>query len=133
MRFTGRVVFLAVLILGMFAALWGAQNNPDVPKYDVSHQQVFTGIVGQVKDYHCPVSGTVGTHLAVKEITETLEVHMAPATFLKQYGIVISPGEKVQITGVKVTFDGKPAVLARSVSVRNETFTFRDEKGRPLW
>lgn len=132
MRFTGRAVFLAILIVGVFAAL-GAQNKPDVPKYDPSHQQTFTGIVGQVKDYHCPVSGTVGTHLALKEITETLEVHMAPAAFLKEYGIVINPGEKIQVTGVKVNFDGKPAVLARSVSVRNETFTFRDEKGRPLW
>jgi hypothetical protein len=32
-----------------------------------------------------------------------------------------------------VTFDGKPAVLARLIKVKNETFMFRDEKGRPLW
>ncbi|PYP85973.1 MAG: hypothetical protein DMG65_19855 [Candidatus Angelobacter sp. Gp1-AA117] len=133
MRFTGRAVLIAILFIGVFAALLGAQNKPDVPKYDLSHQQVFTGIVGQLKDYQCPVSGMIGTHLALKEITETLEVHMAPAAFMKEYGIVIHPGEKVQVTGVKVLFDGKPAVLARSVSVRNETFSFRDEKGRPLW
>ena len=127
MRFTGRAVFLAILILGVFAALLGAQYKADVPKYDLSRQQTFSGIVGEVKDYHCPVSGTVGTHIALKEITETLEVHMAPATFLKEYGIVINPGEKVQVTGVKVTFDSDldPATV-------NDAVTVVDSKGKQL-
>src|SRR5947199_853704 len=111
MRSTGRAVFVALLFVGIFAALMGAQNkSSSVPKYNPSQQQVFSGFVGQVRDYECPVSGSVGTHLSLKVGGENLEVHLAPAKFLKDYGIVINPGEKIQITGMKVEFDGKPAV-----------------------
>ena len=43
------------------------------------------------------------------------------------------PADVITITGTKVTFDGKPAVLARVIKYKNETYLFRDEKGRPLW
>jgi len=133
MRITGKILLPAVLLLG-----WAVAQNKtivlsDTPNYDRSRQQVFTGFVGEVKEYLCPVSGTVGSHIAVRGVTETVEVHMAPAAFMKENGMVIKQGEKVEITGVKVTFNGKPAMLAKSVSVRNEVFYFRDDKGRPLW
>jgi hypothetical protein len=62
-----------------------------------------------------------------------VEVHLAPATFLKEYGIVLQPGDHVSITGIKFTFDGKPAMMARTIVAGQSTFTFRDAKGRPEW
>ena len=29
--------------------------------------------------------------------------------------------------------EGKPALIAKSVTIGRETFNFRDAKGRPLW
>ena len=134
MKITWRAVFVAILLIAVFKWLGGAQNQPQAAaRYDPAHQQLVTGIIVDVKDYPCPVSAAIGTHLAVKTVMETLEVHLAPAVFLKEYGIVFHAGDKVQIRGVRVTLNGKPAMLAREVTARNETFTFRDEKGRPMW
>jgi DNA/RNA endonuclease YhcR with UshA esterase domain len=133
MRSLGRISLIALLLVFMAAAQQKPVANSDVPRYDTAHQQVFTGIVQEVKEYHCPVTGTVGTHIAVKGVMETVEVHLAPVTFMKQYDIVIKAGDKVSVTGTKLTFDGKPAMIAKEIKVANDTFSFRDNKGRPLW
>ena len=125
---------LALLSLTMLAVAQEKKAaNPEVPRYDVAAQQTITGSIQEIKDYKCPVTGSIGTHLAIKTLAGTLEAHLAPASFLKNYGIEFKQWQDVKIIGVKVTFDGKPAVLVRQLTVANETYTFRDEKGRPLW
>ena len=101
--------------------------------YDVSSQKVTTGIVLEIKDYKCPVTGTVGSHLTLKRSGDIIEVHLGPAAFLKQYEIVINKGDEVAIEGAPILFEGKPALLAKTVAVGKLTYAFRDAKGRPLW
>ena len=60
------------------------------------------GVVLEVKDYHCPVSGTIGTHFSLKTDHGDLEVHMAPAKFFKDYEILIRKGADVSVTGNRV-------------------------------
>jgi DNA/RNA endonuclease YhcR with UshA esterase domain len=115
----------------------------DVPKYDASNPFTLDGKVREVKEYQCPISGTVGTHLTVvsREGGGLVEVHAAPASFMKQYSMVIRPGDEVRVVGMKTMFGGKVAMLAKTVAVTRtlgkETYTdeyaFRDDKGRPLW
>src|SRR5437763_16505090 len=45
-----------------------------------SGTQTFSGIVQEAKEYQCPVSGTIGSHVSVKGGPEVIEVHLAPAT-----------------------------------------------------
>jgi len=114
----------------------GAQQKPataDVPKYDVDSQQTISGTIQEVKDYPCPVSGSLGTHLAIKAGSEILEAHLAPAAFLKEYGISFKVGDSVKVAGVRLMFDGKPAILVREITMGDVTVTFRDDKGRPAW
>lgn len=130
---------VCTLILGALLLITGTvaqQPGPaqDVPKFDPQKQETFTGVVSEVKNYHCPVTGTLGAHLAVKAYNGVVyEAHLAPADFMKEFGISFKPADVITITGTKVTFDGKPAVLARVIKYKNETYLFRDEKGRPLW
>ena len=69
----------------------------------------------------------------VKTTNGDIEVHLAPATFMKQYGITISKGDKATVVGSRITFEGKPALVAKSVTIAHDTYIFRDDKGRPLW
>lgn len=107
-------------------------GQPDLT-YDPANQTTLQGIIQEVKDYKCPVTGTIGTHISVKSEDLTTEVHLAPAKFLKEYEIVLKAGDQVKVVGVKITFDGKPAMLAKTVTVGKETFVFRNDKGKPLW
>ena len=101
--------------------------------YNVADQVTVEGTVQEVKDYKCPVSGTVGSHITLKSGSEAIEVHLAPVTYLKEYEMAFHAGESVKIVGVKILVEGKPALLAKSATVAGATFTFRDAKGRPLW
>lgn len=102
-------------------------------KYDTAKQLVVEGVVEEVKDYQCPISGTVGSHLTVRQAGAIIEVHLAPATFMKKYEIVINKGDKVAIQGSKILFEGKPALLAKTVSIDTTTYAFRSADGKPLW
>lgn len=134
MRIIWALTLLVLMISGM--ALAPQEKNPPAQNsyaYDQSRQQTINGLVAETKDYHCPVSGTVGSHITVKLDIGSIEVHLAPASFMKQYEIMIRKDDRVTIVGSKITYDGKPALIAKSVTVGRETFNFRDPKGLPLW
>lgn len=129
-----RLALVIGLLLIAGTSVVVAQTAPhESYQYDTAKQQTVTGVVEAVKEYQCPVSGTVGTHITVKLTTGTIEVHLAPAKFLKDYDIAINKGDQVEIQGAKITFEGKPSLIAKSVAVDRVTFAFRDNSGKPLW
>jgi len=101
--------------------------------YDSGKQVVISGVVQEVKAYKCPVTGTVGAHITVATAGSTIEVHLAPVTFLKQYEIVFNKGDKVEIQGAKFLFENRPALLAKLIAIDKTTYAFRDPAGKPLW
>ena len=101
--------------------------------YDNSSQETVQGKIQEVREYACPVTGATGSHITVKTTEGAVEVHLAPAKFLKEYEISFKPGEDVKVVGAKATVDGKPGVLAKTVTVGQDTFVFRDDHGKPLW
>jgi hypothetical protein len=134
MRIRLAVAIGLLLIAGASAVVAQAKPAPhESYPYDVANQQTMTGIVEAVKEYQCPVSGTVGTHLTVKLTNGSIEVHLAPAKFVKDYDLIIKKGDQVEIRGAKITFEGKPALIAKTVTVDRTTFSFRDYNGKPLW
>ena len=133
MKICGKILFAVSLCLLFAASTANGQEKKLVPKFDAANQTTVKGIIDQISDYECPISGSMGAHLSVRNSDGTVEVHLAASKFLKEYGIVFAKGDAVQITGTKATFDGKPALLARQVIVGDRTYSFRDDKGIPLW
>ena len=109
-----------------------AEEHP-VPRYDPTQEVKVKGEVLEIKSYDCPISGTMGAHLALQTAEGVFEVHLAPAAFLTEYSISFAKGDKVEILGNKVTFHDMPALLARRVTRDQSDYTFRDAKGNPLW
>ncbi len=137
-------VVLRALLLVLLVALAGVnaisqEKKPpvsNIPKYEPLSEVTLQGRVQEVKEYHCPISGTLGSHIAVKEERVgmgVVEVHLAPVTFLKTYGIAIKPGDLVTIVGMRTVFNGKSAMLAKTITVERDTYAFRNNKGMPLW
>jgi hypothetical protein len=133
-------VVLGILLVALLAGVYPVAVSQEKVSpsretyfYDTSSQKITTGIVVDVKDYKCPVSGTVGSHITLKRAGDMIEVHLAPATFLRQFEIVINKGDEVAIEGAPILFEGRPALLAKTLAVGKFTYAFRDAKGRPLW
>jgi hypothetical protein len=69
----------------------------------------------------------------VKTEAETMDVRLGPASFVSGKGFTFAKGDAVEITGSKVSMDGKDAVIAREVVKDGKTLTLRDKMGRPMW
>jgi hypothetical protein len=63
---------------------------------------------------------------------DSLSVHLGPGWFL-QGKLGIGAGDKVTVTGSRVTIDGKPALIAAEVKIGQEVLKLRDAQGLPLW
>jgi len=124
---------LAVGILLAMSVAW-AQAPANAPKYDVANELTIKGVIDEVKDFQCPVSGGMGAHLVVKTDKGLVTVHLALSKFMSEYGLSFAKGDEVVITGVKAKVgDDENAILARKIERGNQTFVFRDKEGKPLW
>src|SRR5262249_57322720 len=110
-----------------------ASQQEAVPKYDLAAEIKIKGVVDEVKDRECPISGTMGAHLMLKAEGKVYEVHIAPAKMVKSYDFVFQKGDEVEIKGIKTTFQGVDAILAREIKRGNDDFVFRDPQGKPIW
>jgi len=129
-----------ILILALMVALAPAFANQSstpgagVPKYDPATESVFKGTVQEVRDRECPVSGGMGSHVILKlDDGTTIEVHLASTKFVKTYELVFNVGDKLEVTGSKVKFEGVDTIFAREVKRDNDVFVFRDKDGKPVW
>ena len=81
-----------------------------------------------------PMKGmSYGVHLTVKTNRETLSVHLGPAWYVENQDIRIDPKDKIEVVGSRITFEGKPAIIASEVSKGNEILKLRDKNGFPFW
>ena len=108
-----------------------ASQQEAVPKYDLAAEIKIKGVVDEVKDRECPISGTMGAHLMLKAEGKVYEVHIAPAKMVKSYDFVFQKGDEVEIKGIKTTFQGVDAILAREIK-RGDDFVFRDPQASQL-
>jgi len=109
MKFT-RILFgvFALLLSGATITLVSQEKHSPSPvgyTYAPTSEQTVLGWVEESKDFQCPVTGTAGSHITVKNETGSIEVHLAPASFMKQYEINIRKGDKVTVVGSRIMFE----------------------------
>ena len=101
--------------------------------YNLSTVETISGEVVSV-DKITPTKGmSYGIHMTVKTDKETISVHMGPGWFIENQDIKIEPKEKVEVKGSRITFEGKPALIAAEVKKGDETLKLRDDNGFPAW
>ena len=127
------LVFAVILVTLPALGAQGSGATP-VPKYDKASEAVYKGTIVEVRDRQCPVSGGLGSHLMLKLADgTTIEVHLSTTKFVNQYEVVFKPGDQIEVTGVKVKFEGVDSIFARKIKRGNDEFLFRDNDGKPLW
>jgi hypothetical protein len=128
------VVMASLVAAGASAAFaqMGAGRRGRVPLYNVQTETTVQGMVEEVRTISGP-RGWKGTHLTLNTDSGSFDVHLGPASFLKKKGIKFAQGDRVQVTGSKVTFQDKDAILAREVKMGEKVLTLRDARGVPKW
>jgi hypothetical protein len=130
-------VLLALLVA--VPALVLAQGGPPPGKgpgamrlYDPSTVVTLTGTVVGEKRVDRGM-GHSGVHLVVKTAEGEIPVHLGPDFWVDQQAVKFAKGDEVTVKGSKISFEGKPAIIAESVTRGASTLVLRDAKGVPAW
>lgn len=124
------------VLLGSSAFAQRGQGRQGGRIYNPNTEATITGTVDAVEHVTPPRGGgrsPGGVHVTLKTGTESIEVHLGPAAYLKSKHFDIEKGDTLKIVGSRVTLDGQPALIARTVTMGDQTVTLRDESGRPMW
>jgi len=134
MRFPAAVFLLSALVSpAAFAAKPDSVDRVAAePRYDPATVIDVTGTVVSVREAP-PGDPLTGVHLKVDTESETMDIYLGPADFLKEFEIVFSKGDTVQIVGSRVNLGAGHVLLAREVR-KGEIFLYlRDRAGHPNW
>ncbi len=111
---------------------WGPKTNYG-RKYDPKTVETISGEIAKV-DKITPSQGmSYGIHVVLKTDGTTLPIHLGPGWYIENQDITIEQSDKVEVTGSRVTFDGKPAIIAAKIKKEDEVLMLRDENGVPVW
>lgn len=81
-----------------------------------------------------PLKGmSTGVHLLVKTGTETIDIHLGPTWFIDKQDLDIRPKDKIEILGSRITYEGKPAIIAAEIIKGDEKLVLRNENGTAVW
>lgn len=101
--------------------------------YNPATVETVSGTVESV-DKITPMKGMMyGIHLLLKTDKETISVHLGPGWYIERLDTKIEKGDKIEVKGSRVTFDGKPAIIAAEVKKGDNILILRDSAGIPAW
>jgi len=101
--------------------------------YHPNAEVALQGVVQDVQEFYCPISGETGTHLTLATEKGSVQVHVAPSRFLSTKQWRFAKGEVVEVVGSPIKFQGREALIARSLTRGTETVAVRNENGKPFW
>ena len=111
---------------------WGS-GTPYGRMYNPQTVEMISGEVVSV-DKITPMKGmNYGVHLILKTDRETLSVHLGPAWYIENQDVKISSGDQIEVKGSRITFEGKPALIAAEVKKGDDLLVLRDASGFPVW
>jgi hypothetical protein len=111
---------------------WG-MGTPYQRMYNPSTVETVSGTVESV-DQFMPIKGMYyGIHVMLKTDKEVISVHLGPAWFINKQWLTIQKGDTIEVKGSRVTFQGKPALIAAEVKKGGNTLELRNRAGIPVW
>ena len=122
-----------MIVTVAIGGLLGAPNVVAQRNYDPKTVETIEGKVLSIEKTVPTNNRGHGQHLMLKTDKETIAVHLGPAWYLEKQTPHIAANDVVTVTGSRITFDGKPAIIASEVKKGNDVLKLRDENGIPVW
>lgn len=101
--------------------------------YNPATVETISGTVESI-DKVRPMKGMMyGIHLLLKTDKETISVHLGPSWYIERLDTKFEKGDRIEVKGSRITFDGKPAIIAAEVKKGDSVLLLRDSAGIPVW
>jgi hypothetical protein len=102
--------------------------------------QTVTTIKGQVESLETLSGmgrrggrGMMHRRVVLKTDQGRIIVHLGPTWYVTEEKLPLKVGATLEVTGSKVTRNGKTVIVAREAKTDGKTLTLRDEQGLPVW
>ena len=92
--------------------------------YNTSTVETLTGTVTTVERITSTRARYCGVHLTVKTENEEICVHLGPAWFIDSLDIAVTRDDSLEVTGSRIIFEGKPALIAAILDKRIKYLCF---------
>jgi hypothetical protein len=131
----GAATLLVVGAASVVAAQTMGMGRRASPMYDMTTETTIVGTVERIETVTgCRgCSGWGGTHVVVNTDKEPITVVVGPTRYLAEMAIAFTHGDSVEVLGSRVTINTEPVLIARQIKRGGDTWTVRDQSGRPLW
>lgn len=111
---------------------WGARAAY-TRLYDIRTVETIAGSIVAIERVPPRAGMFEGVHLKVRTKAETLSVHLGPAWYLDRQDTGLMVEDLIEARGSRITFEGKPALIAARVVRGDDVLELRDETGAPFW
>lgn len=101
--------------------------------YNPQTVETLSGEVEKVELFTPRRGMSQGVHLVLKTDKGSIPVHLGPSWYMDKQGVKFEKGDKLEVTGSRVTFNKKPAIIASEIKEGDKTLKLRDETGTPAW
>jgi len=72
-------------------------------------------------------------YLTLRTTSGKITVFMGPDLYVDKLPIQIHNLDEIQVTGSKITWEGRPMILAAEIKKGNQVLKLRDQNGVPVW
>ena len=72
-------------------------------------------------------------YLTLRTEKEKIKVFLGPSLYVDKLPVQIKVLDKIQVTGSKITWKGKPVILAAEVKKGDQVLKLREPNGTPVW
>jgi len=101
--------------------------------YNPATVETVRGVVASVEHFTPAKGVSYGVHAIVKTERETIPVHLGPGWFLENQDTLVAAGDALEVKGSRITYEGRPAIVAAAVTRGDDVLTLRDARGIPVW
>ena len=111
---------------------WGAGDAYN-RMYNPKTVETLSGEVVRVDQVPSGGRMASGVHFTLKTEKETVPVHLGPSWYMEKQAVTIAAGDKVEVAGSRIMYQGQPAIIAGEVKKGGQVLKLRDAAGVPAW
>ncbi len=111
----------------------GAMRGGYGGRYDPQTVETVAGEVMAVEKVAYGRRGSYGIHLVLKTDKGEIPIHLGPSGYVERQTVKIALHDEIEVTGSRVVYRGKPALIASEVKRGGEILRLRTAAGVPLW
>jgi hypothetical protein len=133
------LVGLGIIILLWAGASWG-QTGPregggggPASSYDPQTVTTVSGVVVSLTPPQAEAGLPYLAYLTLRTETGKIKVFLGPSPYVDKLPVKINVLDKIQVTGSKITWEGKPVIMAAEVKKADQVLKLREPDGTPVW